>query len=504
VFQLTDTDLLSRAVTELVTTRVTPYLRASKDRYGNSKSVKDQSVDFDGSLAAHPTWAQAGMFKDNNRSASRFATRDREAFVLLVAAIEAGQVDIVWLWEFSRQQRRLKVFAELRDLCRERGVQWYIHTAGRVFDLNNSADRIYLGFAALMAEEEAELLSDRSRRSVRSNLRTGRPHGRAPWGYRRVYDERTRALLRQEADPQTAKYVREIKRRVAAGDSYDLIAKDLTGRVLTPNGGETWAATEVRRISLNPVYIGKRAYTRGKQKDEQGKPLTGLHDGMWKPLIDEETHWACVRRSEMPPTRQWTKASKAKYLLTGIALCGSCQGRIGPAKRPMPNDPDRLVYYCRDAGCVAIEMTMLDAYVLVLLEDQLSRPQVWEYLASRASSAEAQMARDEAAKLRESLAGYKRLAKAGKVSPESFAEIEPGLLAGITAAERRAVEMSVPASLRMLAGLDPIGTFKMLDLTVRRQIVRDCIQIWIMSVGKGNIVDAPDRVAHVWLIDLEQ
>jgi len=48
----------------------------------------------------------------------------------MVAEVEAGRLDVLWFWEISRQQRRLDVFARLRDLCRERGVLWVIRDRG--------------------------------------------------------------------------------------------------------------------------------------------------------------------------------------------------------------------------------------------------------------------------------------------------------------------------------------------------------------------------------------
>src|SRR4051794_1236673 len=69
--------------------RVAPYLRASRDRYGTEKSVGDQEIDYKQSLVGSPEWTEVAFFRDNNRSASRFATKTREDFVKLVEAIDA-------------------------------------------------------------------------------------------------------------------------------------------------------------------------------------------------------------------------------------------------------------------------------------------------------------------------------------------------------------------------------------------------------------------------------
>lgn len=134
------------SVDDLVGARVALYCRASQDHHDTGKSVDDQE-------AVGRAWAAArgcrivGLYRDNDRSASRFAKREREDFVRLIADIEAGAVDVLWLWELSRSQRRLGVFAELRDLCRVRGVLWVV--SGRVYDLSNYMDAASLGLFAV-------------------------------------------------------------------------------------------------------------------------------------------------------------------------------------------------------------------------------------------------------------------------------------------------------------------------------------------------------------------
>jgi DNA invertase Pin-like site-specific DNA recombinase len=48
----------------------------------------------------------------------------REHFDRLVGDIKAGKLDAIWVWELSRLQRDLSVFAPLRDLCRTHRVLW--------------------------------------------------------------------------------------------------------------------------------------------------------------------------------------------------------------------------------------------------------------------------------------------------------------------------------------------------------------------------------------------
>ena len=80
------------------------------------------------------------------------------------------------------------------------------------------------------------------KRAAAANAAAGKPHGRAPYGYRRRYDERTKKMIAQEPDPIEAPVIRELFDRVKSGHSLRSIALDWeargirtrTGKVFTP------------------------------------------------------------------------------------------------------------------------------------------------------------------------------------------------------------------------------------------------------------------------------
>ncbi|MFC5246507.1 recombinase family protein [Streptomyces nigrescens] len=49
-------------------------------------------------------------FVDDDRSASRFRDREREEFERMIEWIEAGKLDIVFVWASTRLQRELDVY----------------------------------------------------------------------------------------------------------------------------------------------------------------------------------------------------------------------------------------------------------------------------------------------------------------------------------------------------------------------------------------------------------
>src|SRR6266567_721830 len=238
-----------RDINDLSDLRVGLYCRVSLDKGGTEKSVDDQeAVGRQWVERAGAKLEERHVYRDADRSASRFATKQRENFNRLLGDIEAGELDVVWFWELSRSQRRLDVFARLRDLCREQSVLWVIRD--RVYDPTNYADMMTLGMLSVIGENESEMTSLRVLRGKAASAARGRPGGRCPYGYRRVYDPNTRQLVRQEPDiwdgngraieDSPAWIVREIYDRYAAGEGTIAIMRDLNRRGIPAAEGGQW------------------------------------------------------------------------------------------------------------------------------------------------------------------------------------------------------------------------------------------------------------------------
>src|SRR3954447_10628528 len=95
--------------------RALRYQRASQDKKEQGKSVHDQGV-LNVKEISSRAWSDAGSFTDNDRSASRHATKDRPQFELLIEAIRSGKGDVLVIWEISRKERDLAVYVEIRDM----------------------------------------------------------------------------------------------------------------------------------------------------------------------------------------------------------------------------------------------------------------------------------------------------------------------------------------------------------------------------------------------------
>ena len=74
------------------------------------------------------------------------------------------------------------------ELCEQAGVKIVVTTHRRIYDPGTARDRKSLQEDAVDSEYESGKTSDRGQRTAAANAVAGLPHGRIPFGYRRVYD----------------------------------------------------------------------------------------------------------------------------------------------------------------------------------------------------------------------------------------------------------------------------------------------------------------------------
>jgi len=460
--------------------RMAPYYRVSQDRYGKLKSVNDQRYDYELDRVAFPEWEHVDEYADNSISASEYATKDRPEFLRLIADLAAGNLDMIWLWEPSRLTRDMRTFTnDVRPALMEFGVRVYVHNYERLFNFGN---RRHAGdFSKLILESENASVdtSDRVNRGVQSDVRSGKPHGKVPYGYVRHYDPRNGEFISQDADPETSRIVIEIFERFAAGDGRRPIATSLTNRgIPTPsqNRGakkqaEQWYPTTISNIVKRVVYLG--------QRDHYGV----VSPGNWPALVTHELFERCQRQLAKPENQKFARPSAAKHLLSNIMACGGCGSSVSAGLR---QDKVTKMYYCSAKGCHRCPMVEADEFVLMEVANYIRRA-VTETGFDLAPDLSVRItaARERAAKAREEhrelIADY----KAKAISRAVVKEVEPGLLQEAKDAEAEVIRLSVPAPLHKIAeDADPGAKFRAVDLGVQRQILKELFSIVLHRPGR--------------------
>lgn len=234
------------------------------------------------------------------------------------------------------------------------------------------------------AEREARTLSDRlssSHAHMRSNGRYG--GGLVPFGFRKAPHPSGSGWC-LTPDPETAPLVRRIVAEVHAGRSLISIARELNEHGVPvprdrhaqlhgrPMGGRRhgrdfdrfrWTSGTLSKVLRSPSLMGHRTHQGQTVRDASGAAVL-----VGRPLLSEaefETLQAALE-ARSNGTRRPRSATKA--LLTGVAHCAGCKGRMYFAARKGYPHGD---YMCRATArgdvCpspVGIRSDWLEHYVL--------------------------------------------------------------------------------------------------------------------------------------------
>ncbi|MGW1174596.1 recombinase family protein [Kitasatospora sp. NPDC002543] len=441
------------------------YARASRDLRGKGSSTTAQMTE-NRREAEDRGWAVVGEFTDDNRSASRYAKRERKRFADMVDRVRAGEADVIVTWESSRLQRDLEVYVQIRQLCMETGTLWCY--GGDVYDMRRRQDRKRTALDAVASEDEVEVIRDRNLRTVRLNAEAMRPHGRPPLGYARRYDPETGELLEQVADPKWAPVIVRIFTEFVAGKARYSIRRGLQRDGILTANGKDWSDSSILAVLRRPAYAGFRVF-RGKI----------IGKGKWPPLVPELMWQQAQTILDSQMDQAWRAA--AAYLLVGIGRCGVCTGPLRSVE-----SPEGLKYGCRERFCVGIVADVLEAYV----EERILR-----WLATPASAAAFQdpnrkAAVDEAvalvAKLTGELDAARAAAKAGTLSVASLIAVEAGTLPRLATAQATAEAFTAasPLLVSLMGREDVEERWEALTLEQQRAVLRETATITLNRAAR--------------------
>jgi len=466
------------------------YARVSDDRDGRSRSPEQQVRDSE-------RWCERQgipvleVLADPDKGASRYSRARRENYERALRLLKqpSQRRRILVSWESSRAQRDLKVYLTLREICEETGALWCYD--GRVYDMRNAEDRRRTAQDAVDDEYEAAKTSKRVLRDMRANAEAGRPHGKIKYGYRIVRDQRTGRAIDRVPDEETTPIVRELAKRILAGEPLRSITQDLNARGIPaprparkgPNaGGPTqWRSVTVRSLVLSPTYAGLRV-----TKGEVTGPAT------WEGILTVDEHERI--KALLNDSRRLThRGIEPKWLLTNIAICGECDD---PLLRVSPRGTH--MYTCVENGCVARSVQGVDRLVTEAVLRRLESPDALKLLASEDDTAAEAFA--EARTLRERLDAFIDQAADGSLSPAALARVEAKLRPQIAAAERRArASISSPLVAEM-AGPQAREAWANFTVRQRREVLRAVVEVRIYKAPiRGQRLVNPKFVRLWWV-----
>lgn len=337
------------------------YERLSRDdeMQGESNSIVNQKRYLE-------EYAQAQGFKnirhftDDGYSGTNFK---RPGFQEMIAAIEAGEIDVVCVKDLSRFGRDyLKVGFYTEITFPEKGVRFI--AINNSVDSANPMENDFTPFLNIMNEWYAKDTSNKIRAIFRSRMQDGkRCSGAIPYGYKRDPEDKNHLLIDEEA----AKVVRRIYQMVIDGMGSQAIANQLTAdNVLIPSAyleqsehGESrnhsyhdpcrWNCTAVSYILDKQEYMGHTVLgkticenfkTKKRRKARPDELI--IFENTHEPIIDAET-WHLVQKLRRRTRRKLANGSYS-HRLSGLVYCADCGKRLSYSSPQSQHRPDGKTY----------------------------------------------------------------------------------------------------------------------------------------------------------------
>ena len=443
------------------------YARVSSDKQGRGRSVREQEDECRRECARRG-WPVGEVLVDNDRSASKYATKARPEFERLRTILRPG--DVLVCWEASRLSRDMASLIALRDLCLDRDVQ--MSYGGALVDLEEP------GFIidGMMAEQEARKTRERVMRAQRANVAAGRPNGALPYGYRIVRDPDTGKSIGREPHPAEAPLLQEAARRVLDGQSAISVVAWLNASE-AGSGKHPWTLPKLKWRLTNAAYAGMRTVA-----NNSGNPGTIVGKATWPGLWDMETHDNLVALYAARATGTRPRGSKPVHLLTRIAVCAVCGE---PTEGAKVRGHRALTCPSRHMGR---RMDIIDAEVTKVIEAILSTPETMAAMAETpgdpVATAAAGARVDE---LRDRLAAIEEQLIDGTMPAATGARITARITAQIAEAEAAAAPVYESPVVRDLATApDPVAAWHALPLENKREFIRATLVVTVGPVGPGR------------------
>jgi len=337
------------------------YERLSRDdeMQGESNSITNQKKYLE-EYARSQGFKNIRHFTDDGYSGVDF---NRPGFQALIAAVEAGEVDIVCVKDMSRFGRNyLKVGFYTEIMFPEKGVRFIAINNG--VDSANPSENDFTPFLNIMNEWYAKDTSNKIRAIFRSRMQDGkRCSGAIPYGYKRDPEDKNHLLIDEEA----AKVVRRIFQMIIDGMGTKAIANKLSEeKVLIPSAyleqsehGESrnhsyhdpyrWNCTAVAYILEKQEYMGHTVLgkticenfkTKKRRKARPDELI--IFENTHEAIVDEET-WHLAQKLRRKTKRTLANGTYS-HRLSGLLYCSDCGKRLSYASPHSQHRADGKTY----------------------------------------------------------------------------------------------------------------------------------------------------------------
>src|SRR3954447_2880917 len=456
--------------------------------------------------ASWPATAPAGTFRDDDISA--YSRKPPPGYGALMREVVAGRVKVIVVRHLDRLWRDDVEAAQGRKLLRQHRVS-VVEYRGGTYDMWTAHGQHMARTMGGNATFESDMKSERVKEAAERRANQGRMNGPCPYGWRREDDRSPSGRVldsREVEDPEAAAVVREIVRRLLAGDSLLAVTRDLNERGVRPPGadfqfrkkaravdnpdGGRWSKTSVKKLALRESNAGLRIFHKGEPDQRE-------IEGAWPALVSKQD-WRRVVALLGAQERQVSCPANRQHLLTwGIGVCGVCGGHLRMAHRTKARVP---YYICAPEGCVGRREDYVDALVGEVVTARLSRPDALDWLTPDSDALADATKRAQEARERPSAAGVKLAA--GEWTVETVDAVTAATRPKLEQAEADIRRLTAASDLGVLAEMaGPTARQRWADasLALRRAILEALgLRVLILRTGGRGPGFDPASVRFDW------
>lgn len=375
------------------------YARITIDRFGRREGVEIQERYGRGYGADVFPDLPIEVFADNNITAAD-PNVERPEFERLRRWLKDGMIAQIWsIEQFRLVRQELEWFRFAVELDAAGITEIHTRREGII-----RVDDDVASIRAVLGAGEVRRVKKRVNDRNLDNAMRGLPPGSVPFGYRHhrpPVGTRTYAIVPEQAEAlqwaadmilncgwSTERCAQELRsrgmhgpkrRKVIDPETKEPVIDLATGEPVTRPSKLT--AQMLRNALISPSIAGLRVY----RKEIVGK-------GNWEAILSEETrqrlcaHFNAPRDVLMPNGRMYpvapmdrTGRTRRRYLLTGgMAVCGVCNARLVASLKQKKGKESIPYYSCHPKvggrGCVGIDGTKLEEYVVEQMFEELARP----------------------------------------------------------------------------------------------------------------------------------
>lgn len=445
------------------------YVRISSDPNGQRLGVRRQLQECRAKAAALG-WEVAGVYEDNDASAS--STKPRPRYRQMLADLEVGQLDAVVVWDLDRLTRRPIEVEEFIDLADRRGVA--LASVGGDVDLATDNGRLFARIKGAVARSEVERKGTRQRSANDQRAAAGLPSaGRRAYGY--TADGLSVVLAEAE-------HLRWAVNQLLEGESLHALVRGINARGARTTAGNLWTATQLRRAMQNPRYRGLRVH-RGE--------VVGV--GAWPALLDEGTQAAVVAVFSDPDRHRAGPARR--YLLSGVVTCGVCGGKVFGVGEKLKGP----LYRCETRLHINRQAEPIEELVSAVVVARLERPDAVDMVSPPADAAEVATLKGRSEALRGRLDDVAEAFATGDIDRRQLTAASTSLRAQldqVTAA--LADHARTPLLAELLSAVDVRATWDALAMDRQRAVIDTLATVRLHPPGRGARVFDPATVEIVW------